>query len=215
LLQERPRELLAFLGRQAAGFTRKPVSLQQLILVLQRTGLPTFAALAAEALWVEEHGERPGLPVEVRSKLDQLRSRGKAATFAERLDAYRAVRAARILPWTASMFIIAMTLEDESFDRLGDVPEIERLSARIREREAAYGLKDGETWLIGEAPDDVEALRNEWDAVAYRTKVAFFRSHGEVEIADLMERERALYERLLELGRGHFFGGEVLSVLLQ
>jgi len=216
LLQERPRELLELLRRQAAGHIRRPISLQQLILGLDRAGLSTFAGVAAEALWVEIHGERPKLPDEVRAKLDQLRARGKAATPAEQLDAYRAVRAARVLPPEAAMFLIAVTLDDEFFlDALGEVPELKPVDEQLRKLEKAYGLKDDEYWPIGEAPEEIEKVRAEWEAVAERAKIAFFRSRGESELATLMEREPALYEQLLEVGRRYFHGGEHLSVLLQ
>ncbi|MFL5356277.1 hypothetical protein [Archangium sp.] len=123
------------------------------------------------------------------------------------LDA-KAVRDSGKFPPDAGFYLVARVLLDAAFESIED-PVVEAIGAKIDALEEAYGLKEGEFWPIGEAPDDVEALRAEYDAAFDRATVQFLRDHGEEEMATLYADDRSTFDRRLEMGRRYFFDTKV------
>ncbi|NRD67299.1 hypothetical protein HRD49_36725 [Corallococcus exiguus] len=88
----------------------------------------------------------------------------------------------------------------EIYERRRVPAELREVRARMRKLEKKHGLKPEEFWPLAEAPDEVEVLRIEEDAIHERAFLAFIRAAGEHELAQLRESHRAEYDSLVSRG---------------
>lgn len=138
-----------------------------------------------------------------------MTTRNGLKKWEEMLAMAREARSSGHLPDDAVIYLVDYALEGMKGairDRDGLGPELKALDNAIYELERKYGLEEDEFWPVGEAPQDVEALRAKWDAIEERELLAFFRAHGEHFLARLREQDLVAYDRRVENGRQSFFG---------
>lgn len=93
-----------------------------------------------------------------------------------------------------SFWLIALACISIAEDRFHTDEELARISTVIARLEKKHGLKDGEIWLAGEAPDDVEEQRGKWDKRADQIGVDVMRKYGEDAMAEsFMSDPEAFY----------------------
>mgnify|MGYP000924584136 FL=1 len=92
-------------------------------------------------------------------------------------------------------------------DRMETDPDLARISAAAKKKEKEYGLKEGEYWPRGEAPDDVEELNNKWERRTREIEAEVLREFGEDEMADaLLADHDAFLKAYWEPGRADLCG---------
>jgi len=135
---------------------------------------------------------------------------GHKTTALDLLALAKAYRDSGEAPLDDGFFFVAFALleiaESPDYHPEKDDPALRAIGDKIRAAEAAHGLAEDEFWMAGEAPDDVEALRAEWDAAFDRRTATVFRSHGEDDMADLFLNDRLTFDRRYDRGRQSFFG---------
>jgi len=72
--------------------------------------------------------------------------------------------------------------------------------------ERARGLRPGDHWREGEAPDEWLALNDEWERIAGSIVVSALRDLGHPDLADDFERDRTAFEQRSERGRADLWG---------
>lgn len=109
---------------------------------------------------------------------------------------------------TLAWFILDMptTADDKKLDQ-----KLAEISAKMRAIEKREGLTDDEYWQLDDAPEDYQALADEWDDRADELRVQLFRLFDEHEMADLYLNDRAEFDRRFDLGRRAVIGEEAIA----
>jgi hypothetical protein len=141
-----------------------------------------------------------------RALAARLAELGPDALDAQLLVTFRNARDTGAVPPDAGFFLVAHILTAMADEALTDDPRVVRLAWELEELEKEAGLKPGQGFLPGEAPETWEARRTEYDAACDRARSAFFRAYGEAEMAEVYLRERATFVRRFESGRRFFHG---------
>jgi predicted DNA-binding protein (MmcQ/YjbR family) len=68
-----------------------------------------------------------------------------------------------------------------------------------------HGLEDGESWLIGEGPDEWEAANVEFDAISNELFIEALVEFGAQDLADLLKNNPEEFERYREISRLSIF----------
>ena len=124
----------------------------------------------------------------------------------ERLAAYRAVRAAGVLPPAASFYLIAWHLLTDVAGPRTAVVYGRDYAERFATIRAAHGLGEDEDWPAGDGPAEHERLAAEFEGVCNQIVAETFRTSGELELADLWRHDRAEFARRSEAGRRYVHG---------
>jgi hypothetical protein len=85
-------------------------------------------------------------------------------------------------------------------------PELMRIRDAMTEIEDARGLREDETWLVNEAPEDWRVLNDEWDRRADAIINDALRELGHSDVATLREGDFAEYERRTTKGQADLWG---------
>ena len=102
---------------------------------------------------------------------------------------------------------ICMGAEDIAADREKTDAGLAKISRAIDAANKTHGLKEGEYWPRGEAPDDVEKLNAAYERRVREIEAAVLREYGENEMADaLLADEDAFDAKYREPGRLAHFG---------
>jgi hypothetical protein len=141
-----------------------------------------------------------------RALAARLAELGDDALDAQLLVTFRHARDTGVVPPDAGFFLVAHILTAMADEALLDDPRVVRLAWELEELEKDFGLMGGQTFTPGEAPEEWEALRTEYDLACDRARAAFFRAYGEDELAEVYLRERATFVRRFESGRRFFHG---------
>lgn len=106
-----------------------------------------------------------------------------------------------------ALFSICMGAEGIAADREKTDAGLARISRAIDAANKTHGLKEGEYWPRGEAPDDVEELNVAFERRVREIEAAVLREYGENEMADaLLADEDAFNAKYREPGRLAHFG---------
>lgn len=142
-----------------------------------------------------------------KQQIFRLVSLGDQATDEDRLAAFRAWRDSGTVDPDSGFYMVAKTLGRmfDKTDPLAD-PKLAAISEKIDAAEKAHGLTEDEYFPLGEAPPDVQALIDEWDARFDQLKAAFFRQHGEDRTADLLLTDPKAFLRRSVRGCELLFG---------
>lgn len=112
------------------------------------------------------------------------------------LDMARFVRDSQRTDEDAAFFFIAFALDNLAEERKEKDAELARINAAIQTKEKEAGLAEDECWPAGEAPEDVEALRSEFDERCRQIDAEVMREHGEAAMADLfLNDEKEFFRR--------------------
>ena len=87
-------------------------------------------------------------------------------------------------------------------------PEIEKLSASIRDIEAAHGLATDHYWLAKDAPNEYRILSTKWDVEAQKCLSETLTELEEQAAASLFKKDQGEFDRLCEPGRRSFHHNE-------
>ncbi len=110
------------------------------------------------------------------------------------LNMARRIRNTGGLDEDEAFFFMSIALDQLAEERILADAELTRINAAIGEKEA--GLAEAEFWLTGEAPDDVEELRNIYDDRCRQVEADVMRELGEGKMADLyLNDEKEYYRR--------------------
>jgi len=138
------------------------------------------------------------------------REAGQETSPVELLALSKAIRDSGEWPPDTGFFYVVAALmqiaDDLDVDPEEDDPALKAIGEKLRAAEVAHGLAEDEYWPLGEAPDDVEQLRAEWEAAHDRRTAAVFRAHGEGDMADLFLNDRLAFDRRYERGRRAILG---------
>jgi hypothetical protein len=149
-------------------------------------------------------------PVEPETQWRALAARlaelGDDALDAQLLVTFRHARDSGVVPPDAGFFLVAHILTAMADEALMDDPRVVRLAWELEALEKERGLKAGQTFAPGAAPEDWEALRTVYEAACDEARATFFRAYGEQEMADVYLLERATFVRRFESGRRFFHG---------
>src|SRR5699024_1945774 len=83
--------------------------------------------------------------------------------------------------------------------------ELNPISQKMKEIEKENGLKEDEYWPLDEGPDEWRELNNEYNRVLYQKLSKVFKEIGFEDIADLIKKDKAKYDKLYEEGRKNTF----------
>jgi hypothetical protein len=129
---------------------------------------------------------------------------GPESPEGDRLAVYRAVRDSGLLAEEAGSYLVCWQID--AMTSLAAEARLAELDERMRAIEEAHGLEEGEFWPAGKAPDEYEALRQQYEAAWNRMYLAKLEQLGEHEMA----RQYASDPRQLrppQRGRPAFFHG--------
>jgi hypothetical protein len=157
-----------------------------------------------EALVREQNGER-------RERI-LMRIRGDIVGPSEFVPWVRAARelADRLITSDDTFYYLAGLFLDSAFDGVVYVDEeLVRLSQAIEDIERAHGLRDDESFVIEDAPEEWTALNRQWDARMDTIHVDMLRAAGQADVAELHQRDRDEFERRAESGYSDFWGEDV------
>ncbi|XXF78481.1 hypothetical protein P2318_01615 [Myxococcaceae bacterium GXIMD 01537] len=141
-----------------------------------------------------------------RALAARLAELGDDALDAQLLVTFRNARETGVVPPDAGFFLVAHILTAMADEALMDDPRVVRLAWELDALEKECGLTEGEGFSPGEAPEEWEALRTEYESACERARAAFFRAYGEEEMARLYLQERVTFIRRFESGRRFFHG---------
>ena len=103
-------------------------------------------------------------------------------------------------------FLVAAFSEDTAIATCDDDPEVAAIGQRIESIERAGGLQPGQYWRLGEGPPEWRAAEREWEEAFDRVWQALLRRFGEHELAELLGRDRAEFERRVHFGEAALLG---------
>lgn len=109
-------------------------------------------------------------------------------------------------------FFAATWLTRIGEDRVFKDADLARISADIGKLEKKHGLKKGEYWPLGEAPDDVENLRTKWDQLADQIIADVMRAHGEDALADSYLADKDAFFKRLDKCRKKIMGVSIADI---
>jgi hypothetical protein len=168
------------------------------LIMTTRDNHPLFAAINAKLAAIAAASSTPPAWHEAWSRL------GPESTKEERLEVYRAIRAAGSVPPEAGFFLVAWMMDLLTDDRAEEGLRVaeERLEA-IRQK---YGLDEEVSIESSAVPpeyrDAMEQVDNAWDALYAATLEEF----GEQEMDRLFRADRQHFDQRYETGRQFFHG---------
>ena len=138
------------------------------------------------------------------------RSWTDANSVRESLQLSHAIYESGRFTWEEYFFHSALPVEHLHEHRLftGAYEELRPISAKIREIEAKYGLRDGQYWPRGAGPEEYQKLNTKYDKIVDLKLGSLFRELGLSMHARLWLRDRAEFDRLREAGRASAFESE-------
>lgn len=101
----------------------------------------------------------------------------------------------------AMLFTDCALLEESERD-----PELTRLADAMIVIERAHRLRDDETFVVEDAPEDWRALNESWERRADAIIAQTLRQASQSDIALLFEESRAEFDRRVEKGRTDLWG---------
>lgn len=125
-------------------------------------------------------------------------------TREEHVVRVKAHRAAGMLdPPDVAFYVVAAFITDVAIGRVEQAYERD-FAARFDAIDRRYGLDvdGGETWVVGEEPDDHRALAREFDMAADPIVIDTFREFDE-PMADLLATDRSAFHARVDAGRIH------------
>jgi hypothetical protein len=159
------------------------------------------------------HGKSTPDPEDMVGKGEEMRelARRLADLDADALDAqllvtFREARDTGTVPPDAGFFLVVHILLAMADEALPDDPKVRELGRELERMEQDYGLPEDKSWAPGEAPEEWEALNRQYEMACDEARVAFFRTYGEAEMAELFQHDRAGFIRRFESGRRFFHG---------
>src|SRR5262245_60006851 len=87
---------------------------------------------------------------------DAWRRLERDASDLERLKVYRALRDSGVLPDDAGFYLVSWQVDEIANDLAAS--RLRAIDDRLKEIEAAHGLREGEIWEPGEAPREYEEV---------------------------------------------------------
>lgn len=141
-----------------------------------------------------------------RALAARLAELGDDALDAQLLVTFRNARDTGAVPPDAGFFLVAHILTAMADEALTDDPRVVRLAWELEELEKDYGLTAGLSFEPGEAPEEWEALRTEYEVACDKARAGFFRAYGEEVMADVYLLDRLTFVRRFENGRRFFHG---------
>jgi hypothetical protein len=127
---------------------------------------------------------------------------GGGSTPEERLEVYRAIRAAGSLPAEAALYLIAWHVQYLALDRPSDA--VRRLQPEIEAVRRDHGLREDECWFAGEAPPAFFKAERRLRKAEDAHYADLLERLGEHDLARLFRQDRAPFERLCETGERYF-----------
>ena len=121
------------------------------------------------------------------------------------LRLWRLGREFRVFPDDACFFGIVWSIEKGADVWIGALHRRD-FAERYRALDEKHGLAEGEYFALDERPEDYQALDDEYDRASDQMLLELFQRHGEDEIAELYEHDRAEFDRRREAGRFYVFG---------
>ena len=83
--------------------------------------------------------------------------------------------------------------------------ELTPISQKMKEIEKENGLEEDEYWSLDEGPDEWRELNNEYNSVLDQKLPKVLKEFGFEDIADLIKKDKAKYDKLYEEGRKNTF----------
>jgi hypothetical protein len=138
--------------------------------------------------------------------LDAWTALGPESTEEARLAAYQAVRDSGCLPEEAGFYLVSWQID--AMTSMEAEIGFRDLDGQMKAVEREHGLDEGAFWLPGEAPQEYEDLRLEyqgrWNEL-FATKLQEF---GEQEMAELFRENPEAFQRKSDLGQQFFHGSK-------
>lgn len=141
-----------------------------------------------------------------RALASRLAEMGEDALDAQLLVTFRHARDTGVVPPDAGFFLVAHILMAMADEALQDDPRVVWFAWELEQLERDYGLEEGQSFEPGEAPEEWEALRTEYEVTCDEARAAFFRAYGEEHMALMFLLDRASFVRRFESGRRFFHG---------
>jgi len=112
----------------------------------------------------------------------------------------------RLITSDDTFYYLAGLFLDSAFDGVVYVDEeLVRLSQAIDDIERAHGLREDESFVLQDAPDEWTALNTQWDARMDAILADMLKGAGQTDVAALHQRDRAEFERRAEKGYADFW----------
>jgi hypothetical protein len=141
-----------------------------------------------------------------RALAARLAELGPDALDAQLLVTFRNARDTGAVPPDAGFFLVAHILTAMADEALTDDPRVVRLAWELEALEKDSGLMPGQRFEPGEAPEEWEVLRTEYEVACDKARAGFFRAYGEEVMADVYLLDRLTFVRRFENGRRFFHG---------
>lgn len=122
------------------------------------------------------------------------------------IKAVQILRDAGQIDEESAFFVIAANAGSIAFKRGSNDAELTRINQAIKAAEKAHGLDPDEYWPLGEAPDDVEELRDAYGRREDAILAAVLQEHREDGMADLFLNDRDAWRDQREKGRFKMLG---------
>ena len=182
-------------------------------LTRRRVSPARFARIEAAFVQLEERALASAVLPEMVGELRKLRIEGKKCRWMDPNEATAkihlaiAMYIARKISLQEYIFLVAHASEGVHEGRIiaKAYPELEHLSAGMRQIEADHGVTTGQFWPLKDAPAEYQRLSSKWSAAA---KMRLAETLAELEgqyASTLFSADRIAFDRLRERGRRSFF----------